>query len=155
MVHSMSIVVQEELIGTVDIKTKNAHFYVQRNSEFGPGTAAVPFDVATVDEGNNFDLTSGIFTAPVSGLYHFQFVGVKSTTANHLDIILLLNGARVCVAFTSQPTAGTFESISLSASLRLVTGDKVNLYNWGTGVLADNSDHLTQFSGWLVEEDLM
>ena len=62
MVHSMRIVVQEELIGTVDIKTKNAHFYVQRKSSFGIPNAVIPFELAPLNEGNAFNWLSGIFT---------------------------------------------------------------------------------------------
>jgi len=50
---------------------------------------------------------------------------------------------------------GSYDVVSLSASLQLAAGDRVDLYNLNTGVLVDDNDHYTHFSGWLVEEESM
>jgi len=50
---------------------------------------------------------------------------------------------------------GDLHVVSLAASLRLKAGDRVNLFNTGDGILYDNADHYTHFTGWLVEEDLV
>jgi len=152
-VNTIRLVVQE-LVGTVEVKTKTVHFYVQRNSDFDDN-AVIPFDVAPVNEGDAFDLSSGIFTVPVPGIYHFDFSALKSYTATYLGIYLQVNGVEVGGAGTQQSNTGSYNVISLSASLRLAAGDRVNLYNVYSGVLVDTSDHYTHFSGWLVEEDLV
>jgi len=101
-------------------------------------------------------LTSGIFTAPVPGIYHFDFSAVKSTTEALLQIHLQVNGVAVGATYTYQSSDGSFDVVSLSASLRLAAGDRVNLYNpAGRGEIMDGKASLTHFSGWLVEEDLM
>lgn len=66
-----------------DVKTSDIHFYAQRNSSFNTTTyAIIPFDLAPyLNDGKAMDLTFGIFTAPVSGVYHFEFPGVKSSSA--------------------------------------------------------------------------
>ena len=148
--------VVQEIVGTVDVKTKNAHFYVQRNSSFSaqyPG-AVIPFDVAPVNEGNAFDLPSGRFTVPVPGIYHFDFSAVKSGDKNFVYIYLQVNGVNVGLAYTAQSAEGSLDVVSLSSSLRLVPGDRVNLFNFDSK-LYENENHRTHFSGWLVEEDLM
>ncbi len=143
------------MIGEVDVKTKTVHFYVQRSSNFGPSDGVIPFDAAPVNEGNAFNLDSGIFTVPVNGIYHFDFSAVEDESAITFSIVLQVNGATVGFAHTYQGTPGSRDTVSLNASLRLSAGDRVNVYNNGGGVLFDGSGHWTHFSGWLVEEDLM
>jgi len=137
----------------VEVKTKGVQFYVQRNTSFGT-SGVIPFDLDPVNEGEAMDLSSGVFTAPVHGIYHFSFAGVKDFSSYNLGVHLLVNGGNVAVANGNPQRTGGLESISLTASLRLKTGDKVHL--WLTvGMLYDDVSHFTHFTGWLVEEELM
>lgn len=136
------------------MKTNIVHFYVQRNSSFGPGGGVIPFQLMKLNVGNAFNLTSGTFTVPVKGIYHFQFSALKSGTATHLDIYLHVNGVTLGLAHTSQSASGSGDTVSLSASLQLEENERVNLYNH-RGVLYDDSNHYTHFSGWLMEEELL
>jgi len=116
----------------------------------------MPFKFAKLNEGNAFELASGTFTAPVSGIYHFQFSGVKESVYTSLAVYLQLNGSHVGLANASPGKRGSYDTASLSASLRLKTGDEVRLFNAPGSVLHDHvGEHWTHFSGWLVEEDLM
>jgi len=151
----ISVSVSQEFIGNVDLKTKSVHFYVQRNSSFDNPKSIIPFELARLNEGDAFSLPSGIFTAPVNGIYHFQFSAVKAPPYNYLDIFLQVNGENIALAYTIQSSSGTSTVISLSSSLRLAVSDRVNLFNFNNGGFHDNTDHFTHFSGWLVEEDLM
>ena len=135
------------------MKTKTVHFYVQKSSYFD-NAAVIPFEFAQLNEGNAFELASGTFTAPVSGIYHFHFSGVKESSAKSLAVYLQVNGNHVGMAAASGKSNSV--SASLSASLRLKGGDKVRLYNEPGSWLHDyGSEHWTHFSGWLVEEDFM
>jgi len=147
----------QEVIGNVDVKTQTVKFYVQRNTSFSTRFAVIPFELERLNEGEAMDLSSGVFTAPVSGLYHFEFAGLKDRTAYYLGISLQVNGVNVAAAVTNQYVTGTRDSISMTASLRLKTNDKVNLYNgeFGDGVLYDDEGHVTHFTGWLEEEELI
>jgi len=116
--------------------------------------AVIPFELARLNEGNAFNLSFGIFTVPVPGIYYFDFSAVKSSNAAFLYIDLQVNGANVNQAYTGQIARGSADVVSLSASFRLAAGDRVNLLNVG-GALADDDRHFTHFTGWLVEEELM
>jgi len=73
-----------------------------------------------------------------------------------LSIYLKVNGDNAGIAWARAYTdPRATDVVSLSASLRLSAGDTVNLYNYGGGELLDDLDHMTHFSGWLVEEDLV
>ena len=151
----ISVAVSQDFIGHVDVKTETVHFYVQRGSNFGTPNAVIPFESAPLNEGNAFNLASGIFTVPVAGIYHFQFSAVKDNSVNYLAIYIQVNGVNIGLADTSQNGVLSGSVVSLSASLRLAAGDTVKLYNQGSGVLFDDKNRWTHFSGWLVEENLM
>lgn len=151
----ISLSVSQDFIGNVDVKTKTVHFYVQRNSPFRKTSSDITWELARLNVGEAFNLASGIFTAPVPGIYHFQFSAVKDATVTYAYIILGVNGVGVCVAYTEPYANGSKDSLSLSASLRLKANDRVNLFNGFEGELYDDVNHRTHFSGWLVEEDLM
>ena len=145
--------VLEEVVGTVDVKSKNVHFYVQRNTRFSVYYSIIPFEIERLNEGYAFDLLSGIFTAPVPGIYHFEFSGVQDAAALYVTIFLQVNGVNVGCAYSFDRYNS--DNPTLSASLRLAANDTVNLYNDGFGFISDNNNHMTHFSGWLVDEDII
>ena len=151
----------ETFIGNVDIKTKNVHFYVQRNTYLtgGPTERILPFELERLNAGKAFNLTSGMFIAPVNGIYHFQFSGVKIQSVNGIDVYIQHNGVRVGLAHGANQNQATNKmgynlACSLTSSLRLKMGDGVNLFLQGGTLASDNKNHFTHFTGWLVEEDL-
>jgi len=139
------------------------YFYVQQqNSSFSEDhRGVISFKSAKLNEGGAMDPVTGTFTAPVPGIYKFEFTAVFSTSRKNilrpklLIIFLNVNGWHAYVASSSLPT-DTDDSLSLSSSLRLKKGDKVTLSKSQQGDL-DFYDHHqpTHFSGWLVEEDLV
>lgn len=143
--------VSQDVIGDIEMKTTSVHFYVQRNSEFYTVNGVLPFQLARLNEGDAFDLTSGTFTAPVPGIYHFQFSGLKHDSSPEMSFFLQVNGNKVGEAYTS--AAGRYSGLSLSSSLQLEAKDKVTLC-LKAGVLYDSNNGLTHFSGWLVEQYL-
>lgn len=149
------------MIGNIDVKTKSIHFNVQRNSSFsGWGSSGViPFDLARLNEGGAMNVSSGVFTAPFSGIYHFEFSAVTDFPVDFSVVYLQVNGQSVAASLfrhANQSLTLTRGCLSLTSYLRLKSNDRVNMYNYA-GTLYDyepHGNHFTQFNGWLVEQDL-
>jgi len=105
------------------------------------------------------NLTSGVFTAPVPGTYHFAFSAVKDTSSQeYLVISIQVNGKDSGRAFTELSISGKHSraTLSLVASFSLKAGDQVNMRSEYGGVLIDEENyHFTHFTGWLANEKLM
>ncbi len=87
------------------------------------------------------DLKSGVFTAPVPGIYHFEFSGSKDKSTIMLDIYLQLNGENIGHTCAYEPAMKNEETASLSASLRLKAGDRVRLFIDYNSILFDDQYH--------------
>ena len=137
----------EKMVGFVDIKTSPVQFYVQRNSSYSKTGTVIPWNLARLNIGGAMNLTSGVFTAPRDGVYHFQISGYAYTYS--FDVYLRVNGERLAsfYAFFNQDAA------SLQSTLQLNRGDRVDYYLYA-GTFFDDGNHWTHFNGWLDEEDL-
>ena len=115
------------------------------------------FDAQLFNTGNGMNLTSGVFTAPKPGVYHFSAVFVKSdggfvlVNPDPLHISIRLNGKNIAETFVK---SGLVSSIaSVQATLRLKTGDRIDLYKHSGDLATHSRGH--SFTGWLIEEDLL
>ncbi len=56
-------------------------FFAKRNSSFSislPRTNSIPFPVVRLNYGDAFDSSTGLFKAPINGIYYFYFSGDSS-----------------------------------------------------------------------------
>jgi len=136
----------------VEIKTKSVNFFVQTNTRISLDNTVISFGVERLNEGGAMNLATGIFTVPVNGIYHFEFSDVKFSDSISLRVYLQVNGVSISQAYaTNLPNYLGLSGIN--ASLRLKSGDQVRLFKT-TGTI--NGDPIiSQFTGWLVEEDLL
>ena len=126
----------ETRLGYPDIKTKPAYFYMQFQSK-----------KVVLNEGEALS-SSGEFTAPAEGTYHFAFSGVKSSSATG-TASLQVNGATVGSAQANM--GGNEVTMSLHSTITLKQNDKVTLT--GSALKADGEYNC--WSGWLLEENVL
>ena len=112
-------------------------------------------DAKEFDIGNNLDLITSEFTAPINGIYSFTaVVGISAaTTATSVQLMLYKNGAKQ-VAHTNEnisqdPQGGSHISVIHTALLQLVTGDVIK-YNFDCNGDSNVNLRNTEFSGFLV-----
>ena len=146
-------IVSETLYGNVDVKSKSVHFTVQRtSSNFDLENTVIPFEIERLNVGGAMNMATGVFIAPVDGIYHFEFNGMKNADPTAIFVFLQVNGINTGSAYATY--LPNYLGLSgISASLKLETGDQVRLFKT-TGTLHEYRQY-TFFTGWLVEEDLV
>ncbi|XP_057369275.1 uncharacterized protein LOC132087703 [Daphnia carinata] len=153
----------QKWIGYTDVKSMPTYFYVQRDYGFSTVGIPIPFHLERLNTGNAMNLTSGIFTAPRQGIYFFSFSGVAYFPASYsyvyLGVGLYMNGDLIGLGWFEQAYVDMhqYSPLSLQSTLNLQPGDEVwlQIYGLSSGVLlSDGTGHYTDFTGWMLEEDI-
>ncbi|XP_062420270.1 cerebellin 11 [Pungitius pungitius] len=98
--------------------------------------------------GDGYDQSTGIFTAPVGGLYFFSFSTYGYNT-HAMGALLMKNGVSQISTYDG-PTSDGSDSSSNAVALQLAAGDVVHMQLWDNGRVYDNLNGHTTFSGFLV-----
>ncbi len=144
----------EKRLGFLDIKSSasEVYFYVQGNTKVGlKGPAVIHYDVQRLNIGGGMNRLTGGFTVPKSGVYHFDFVGLKFGDMEQLVIFLRVNGVKLASSFSG--IGPVIVSVAIHSTLKLKRGDRVDIFI-EKGTLAYCRENCIHFTGWLMEEDL-
>jgi len=117
----------------------------------------IRYNKERLNVGKAMDISTGVFTAPKTGIYHFSFTIMKEGFS--LDIMVIyfrVNGNKIGASSIGHTVAGA--PATLHPTLKLKKGDRVDLWKDNQhGTLEYRSGEISHhFSGWLLaEEDLL
>ncbi|XP_062376315.1 complement C1q-like protein 2 [Sardina pilchardus] len=117
----------------------------------GPSSVATPLVYRHIftNVGNAYNPNTGVFTAPVRGVYNFVlFVLGAGHASIPTGVTLHKNGEHVVIAWSNQPSR--YDATSNGASLLLEVGDVVYVKLWPNSWVHDDHNHHTTFSGHLL-----
>jgi len=109
----------------------------------------VVFNSTYINVGNHFNTSTGLFTAPVDGLYSFS--GSVYTNGSISQMWLVVNGNRASATDYVQPSSGIFCMLG-ATSIHLIAGDTVGLHPYAGNATIDiiqNNNH-SWFKGHLL-----
>jgi len=80
VIYNTYIVIAERRVGYLDMKSSPIHFYVQRSTPFKEENRIIrPYEIELLKQGGAMNRISGVFKAPVNGIYFFSFRGQMHT----------------------------------------------------------------------------
>jgi len=150
----------ETRYGFVDVKSSPVHFFVVRQSSWSTLNVPMKFDVEKLNLGGGMNIGSGVFTVPKAGTYTYSFQGtangvVTGDATGYCRVSLRRNGESVAIGDThvSSSSAGAL-TVSVHATLKLNARDQITIV-LTDGQVYDSTSYSTQFTGSLLEEELV
>ena len=124
---------------------------IRENPYVGGGEEFLTFDSCTCNATGAMDPKSGIFTAPLNGVYLFSF-NVCSHDMKKVLVSMKRNDAEIASIYDQNHVDNHKNSMAGNTIVtELLKGDRIQLYLYTfTGLLDKEANHLTQFSGVLL-----
>ncbi|XP_008289959.1 uncharacterized protein LOC103364585 [Stegastes partitus] len=99
--------------------------------------------------GQAYNSETGVFTAPVNGVYYIRFT-TNAPTDFPMSAVLYKNGSQIQLITHEQQSGEGSDTASNGAALQLQAGDRLSLKLWHNTQIWDNSNHHSTFSGFLI-----
>ncbi|XP_039632934.1 collagen alpha-1(VIII) chain-like isoform X1 [Perca fluviatilis] len=138
------------------LQVRQVAFSASLGAGAGPTTLG-PLPTATTliykhvitNTGKAYNSNTGVFTAPVKGVYHFEWtIGAYGDGSHGSGAWLVKNTENVFMAYEYQKAG--FMSSSKGATLLLEEGDVVSVHLVANNLVYDNVSHPNTFSGHLL-----
>ena len=138
-------------VGRVTASTSRPAFLARRTSSQVTGT--VVFDTVMLNQGSHYNNSTGIFTAPIAGLYSFSFNVLSDNNGgnSYFATSLYKNGSGYAKVQNRTEDDNDFGSgMSIIASLAATDTVQVVQHNVNVYGTASSDENMTWFSGYLV-----
>ncbi|CAC5384730.1 COL8A [Mytilus coruscus] len=130
--------------------TTPAFSAVLTNAQNVAENTATKFDRVVTNILDGYDPATGIFTAPIDGVYHFSS-SVLSPKGNKLFVSLYHNDVAITSIWAS-PADATFEMGTTNMVLDLKEGDEVAIRSRGNYRVHSHPDGFSSFSGFMISK---
>ena len=134
-------------------------FYTERQTSFRSTGSIVNYEMTSVNIGNGLNQTTGVFTAPVTGIYVLYFSAMKVQNSPHITIRVMHNGKAVNSRQVSEGDkvgGNHWANLETQVILPLEAEDTVGV-KLQTGAIYDDKlpneyiGKMTTFSGFLLQ----
>uniref|UniRef100_A0A3P8UM84 C1q domain-containing protein n=1 Tax=Cynoglossus semilaevis TaxID=244447 RepID=A0A3P8UM84_CYNSE len=99
--------------------------------------------------GQAYNVETGVFTAPVRGVYYVRFTA-NAPTNYPMSAVLYKNNYSIQLIAHEQTSGEGSDTASNGATLLLERGDTLSMQLWHQTQIWDNSNHHSTFSGFLL-----
>ncbi|XP_063816704.1 complement C1q tumor necrosis factor-related protein 3 isoform X2 [Pseudophryne corroboree] len=125
-------------------------FMASMATHFSNINSGIIFSSVETNVGNFFDVMTGRFSAPITGVYFFTFSMLKHEEVEDVYVYLMHNGNTI-VSMFSYESKGKQDTSGNSAVLKLAKDDEVWL-RMGIGALHGDHQRYCTFCGFLLFE---
>lgn len=137
-----------------EVKDKRLAFLAELSAETAPASGPYIFDKVVFNDGNGFDPTRGIFTAPFTGVYLFS-CQIFTRVEERPLVDIMQNGnvlVRMRIDTRGMNTHGAVgeESTSSSVTVKLFKGDRVWVQGGDRSFIRFWAGYHTFFTGFLL-----
>ena len=119
-----------------------------RYSTYSTNKTVITYNREELNIGNAMNLTSGVFTAPVSGRYQFNFFALTNYGDGYTEVLLRLNEIGISIG----QGWSQYDTLAITSTLALQKGETIDTLLWSGSIYGG---YWTQFTGILLEEDLV
>lgn len=127
-------------------------FHLRRNASMS-GSGEVTYTHTEFNIGGHANQNTGVFTAPIDGIYQFSFQCMGPSTSTALDVFAKINGTISSARWSMRPNSvnanETFSSLAASTVLLELNANDTLVMNATVALYSDTNSWI-RFSGHLI-----